>query len=64
MAVVNADSRVPAGFAVHVSPGVEELATTAPSKVVTNYKGIDHSADNGVIAAIVEDAASVGAILG
>src|SRR4051812_5349338 len=49
MAVVNADPRVPAGFAVHVSPGVAELATNAPLKVVTNNKGIDHSEDNGVI---------------
>ena len=61
MAVVNADSRIPAGFAVFINPksGREELAQSAPEKVLTDFKGIDHSDDNGVLAAVIEDVFSV-----
>ena len=59
MDVVNKDSRIPKGFAIFNKDF--ELAHAAPTKVTTNYKGIDHSDDNGVLNAIMED---VGIALG
>lgn len=64
MTVVNADPRVPAGFATFMpnpKSGREELAQPAPEKVVTDLKGIDHSDDDGVLAAVIQD---VGSVLG
>ncbi len=60
MPVIEADSRIPDGFTVFYNahhPG--ELASPAPSKVVTNGKGIDHSDDYStpVFQAIFEDVA-------
>lgn len=64
MVVVAADPRVPDGFAVffpNPKSGREELAQSAPEKVVTDLRGIDHSLDNGVLAAVIAD---VGSVLG
>jgi hypothetical protein len=62
MAVVKADRRIPAGFAVffpNPASGREELAQSAPQKVVTDLRGIDHSDDDGVLAAVIQDISTV-----
>ena len=62
MTVVDADPRVPDGFAVffpNPKSGRTQLAQSAPEKVVTDLRGIDHSSDNGVLAAVIADVASV-----
>ena len=58
MAVVNADPRIPKGFAIFNKDF--ELAHNAPLTVVTNGKGIDHSDDTGVLNAIFEDVVKAG----
>jgi hypothetical protein len=64
MVVINADPRIPAGFAVFIpnpASGREELAQPAPEKVVTDLRGIDHSADDHVLGYVIED---IGKVLG
>jgi hypothetical protein len=60
MVPVEADSRVPANFAIFLNPKHPgELARAMPSEQATNFKGIDHSGENGVLMAVFEDIASV-----
>ncbi len=60
MAVVEADSRVPANFTIFFNPKhPAELASAMPSARATDFKGIDHSEDNGVLMAVFEDIARV-----
>lgn len=59
MAVINADSRVPAGFTVFYNPAHPgELASGMPAQLAVNGRGIDHSDDysDSVLQVIVEDA--------
>jgi hypothetical protein len=60
MTVVNADSRIPAGFTVFFNPAhPSELAEKMNPQNATDGKGIDHSDDyeTAVLDAIFQDAA-------